>query len=284
MDEYIKGELNDKSHPGKTVPVIIQTRTAPDNNHKVKIEALGGKVKKSLKVLNGIVADVPLAGLDRLSDDPQITRVSLDHTVHMTMDVTAQAIGADGARTDFGVDGSGATVALIDSGIDLTAVDIASRVIAGVDYTTSSPNDQYGHGTHVAGIIGGSGLRSMGNIRVFKGIAPNVNFVDLKVLDASGAGVVSNVISAIQWVIQNKNLYNIRIINLSLGHSPAESYRTDPLTIACQNAVNAGITVVAAAGNNGKNSLGQVIYGGITSPGDSPAVITVGAMKTGGAM
>jgi subtilisin family serine protease len=114
-----------------------------------------------------------------------------------------------------------------------------------------------------------------------------VNLVNLRVLDQDGNGYVSDVIEAIEWAVQNRNALgkdnrplNIRVINLSLGHVPYESAATDPLAIACRKAVMAGIVVVAAAGNYGKDSAGNIVYGGITSPGTEPSVITVGAVST----
>jgi serine protease AprX len=114
-----------------------------------------------------------------------------------------------------------------------------------------------------------------------------VNLVNLRVLDKNGSGYTSNVINAIQWAIANRNAIgpngkplNIRVLNLSLGHAPYESAATDPLTIACRKAVAAGIVVVVSAGNYGKDDNGNPVFGGITSPGTEPSVITVGAMTT----
>jgi len=101
--------------------------------------------------------------------------------------------------------------------------------------------------------------------------------VSLKALDQNGRGVISNVIAALDWTVTNKALYNLRVINLSVGAAVTESYKTDPLTLAAKRAVDAGIVVVTAAGNLGKNSLGQTQYGAIGAPGNAPWVITVGA-------
>jgi len=137
------------------------------------------------------------------------------------------------------------------------------------------PYDDYGHGTHVAGIIAGNGYDSLG---ARTGVAPRANIVGLKVLDANGQGYISDVIAALDYAISVKDAYNIRVINLSVGAGVFESYETDPLAQAARRAVDAGIVVVAAAGNLGKRSSdGQVQYGGITSPGNAPWVLTVGA-------
>src|SRR5207302_1358072 len=117
--------------------------------------------------------------------------------------------------------------------------------------------------------------------RTFKGVAPNVNLVNLKVLDVNGGGAEADVISAIQTAISLKNTYNIRVLNLSLGRPVFESYTLDPLCQAVEAAWKAGIVVVAAAGNYGRDdSLGTRGYGTIASPGNDPYVITVGATNT----
>ena len=140
-----------------------------------------------------------------------------------------------------------------------------------------SPNgayDDYGHGTHVAGIIAGTGYDSGGK---HKGIAPGAKLVGLKVMDQLGRGYISDVIAAIDYAISVKATYNVRVINLSVASGVYESYWTDPLTLAAKRAVDAGIVFVASAGNLGQNGLGQKQSGGITSPGNAPWVLTVGA-------
>src|SRR5260370_19796453 len=114
-------------------------------------------------------------------------------------------------------------------------------------------------------------------------MAPNANLINLRVLDQNGAAAESDVISAIQQAIQLKSTYNIRVINLSLGHRVYESYTLDPLCQAAESAWKAGIVVVVAAGNYGRDdSLGTKGYGTIASPGNDPYVITVGATNTKG--
>ena len=136
------------------------------------------------------------------------------------------------------------------------------------------PSDDHGHGTHVSGIIAGNGAESFG---VRAGIAPSAHILSLKVLDDRGRGVISDVIAALDWVVTNKAAYNVRVVNLSVGAAVTESLNTDPLTLAAKRAVDAGIVVVTAAGNLGKNADGQAQYGGITAPGNAPWVLTVGA-------
>ena len=187
-------------------------------------------------------------------------------------------------------DGTGVGVAVIDSGINDNHDDLedstgVSRVVYHQDFTgTATTNnsgaqwDLYGHGTHVAGIVGANGALSNGR---FAGTAPNVNFVDLRVLDKNGSGSDSMVIAAIQRAIQLKSTYNIRVINLSLGRGISTGYANDPLCQAVEQAWRAGIVVVVASGNYGRLSVsGSNGYGTVTAPGNDPLVLTVGAMKT----
>jgi hypothetical protein len=180
--------------------------------------------------------------------------------------------------------GRGVGVAVIDSGLETSSA-FRGRVAAFYDFTgggvrAASPFDDYGHGTHVAGIIGGSGALSKRN--EYRGLAPNVKLVVLKVLDHRGAGYTSDVIRAIDFAVENRARYGIAIINLSLGHPIAQPAGADPLVLAVERASRAGIIVVVAAGNLGVNpTTGLPGYAGITSPGNAPSAVTVGAARTG---
>ena len=176
---------------------------------------------------------------------------------------------------------AGVGVAIIDSGI-APLDDFAGRITGFYDFTQGgipvAPFDDYGHGTHVAGLIGSSGKQS--NYQ-YMGIAPNVRMVGLKVLDATGVGTTSDVIKAIEYVIANKSFLNVQIINLSLGHPIYAPAKDDPLVQAVEQASAAGLVVVTAAGNYGQNQKGSGSgYTGITSPGNAPSAITVGAVMT----
>jgi subtilisin family serine protease len=155
------------------------------------------------------------------------------------------------------------------------------RVAKFVDFVNgyTSPYDDHGHGTHVSGIIAGNGYDSLGSRA---GVAPAAHIVSLKVLDAEAGGHISNVIAAIDFAIANRQAYNIRVMNLSVGAGVFSSYWEDPLTLAAKRAVDAGIVVVAAAGNMGRDSQGRTLYGGIAAPGNAPWVLTVGAVHDQG--
>jgi serine protease AprX len=176
--------------------------------------------------------------------------------------------------------GTGVGVAVVDSGIhlgmDFTDAMSNTRIMAQVKFNSQTTNmsDMYGHGTHVAGIIGGRGVNSSGG---YVGVAPDVNLINVKVSDDTGNAAVSDVVNGLQWVLDNKATYNIRVVNLSLNSTVADSYQVDPLDAAVETLWKAGIVVVASTGNNGTSNAG-VVY----APANDPFVITVGAVNDQG--
>src|SRR5437879_5441109 len=283
------------SNSGPTVDVIMQFNQAPTDVHHQKVHSKGGVLKSKMDLIKGAHYSVPVGSLDALADDPDVAYISPNRPLSgtSTLDYGAESVNAPVAWQQ-GLDGTGVGVAVIDSGV--TAVGdlywwipanqtYGSRVVYSQNFVpgATDASDQYGHGTHVAGIIAGAGWFSTGSnfTHTFKGIAPNANIINLRVLDQNGAGTDSSVIAAIQTAISLKSTYNIRVINLSLGRQVYESYTVDPLCQAVEAAWSAGIVVVAAAGNQGRNdSAGTEGYGTIAAPGNDPYAITVGAMKT----
>lgn len=167
---------------------------------------------------------------------------------------------------------------MLDTGFTPTAAPYAydkwgSRILATVDFAESnggtSVTDLYGHGTQITSVIGSA---AQDPSRLYYGVAPGANFVIVRAFDGSGAGTYSNVISGLNWIVANQSKYHIRIVNLSLGATPQSYYWNDPLNQAVMKAWQAGIVVVAAAGNSGP--AGQTI----DLPGNVPYVITVGAV------
>src|SRR5262249_54040123 len=239
----------------------------------------GARLKKRLQ--GGAVLEATGGQIDAIAQDPAVDHLSGNATVRRMMAVTTEATGADqvwaGLQGLPGVDGSGVTVAVIDSGVS-TAGPLIDRVVVSKDFVDGKGpgRDEFGHGTHVAGIIAEDGRDGYG------GMAPGAWIASLRVLGADGSGKTDTVIEAIDWAVQNRQRYNIRIMNLSLGHPVFESYLDDPLCRAAQRAVDAGILVVAAAGNFGKTADGRPIVGGIVAPGNLPSVLTVGALNTRG--
>jgi serine protease AprX len=214
----------------------------------------------------------------------------VDPTVLNWQDRLAQpmvhAIRAD--RAWYKSQGRGVGVAVVDTGIAGDIPDFqtpgwnGSRVIASAvtNPCASDATDEYGHGTHVAGLIAGNSLLYSSDSRYYgryMGVAPRANLISVKVSDDDGNTTVLDVINGIQFAVDNKAQYGIRVINLSLSSAAAESYRTDPLDAAVEQAWNAGIVVVAAAGNEALTADGVTF-----SPANDPWVITVGALDDRG--
>ena len=235
---------------------------------------------RPLPLIAARVADVPNGMLLALAGNSLVARISLDRLVLGALERTGITVGATAVRQNLGLDGAGIGVAIIDSGINAGHDDLGGpggqRVLRFVDYVNhrSTPYDDYGHGSHVAGIVGGNGFDSGG---ARSGIAPSVDLVALKVLDSSGTGHISDVIAALDYTVANKDVLHLRIVNLSVSAGVYESYSTDPLTVAAERAVAAGLVVVTAAGNAGRDSAGVPLYAGVTAPGNAPWVLTVGA-------
>jgi serine protease AprX len=227
-------------------------------------------------------------GVAHLSGDlPVVADLAIVNKVTQAEKVWAGSGGLLGLLSEPGYNGSGIGVAVIDSGIaEHTA--LATRVVARVNLVSTEPGlsgDPFGHGTHIAGLIGGSAAAAVGVTTAYAGgSAPKVHFADVRVLGANGAGYTSDVIAGIDWTIANASRYNLRIINLSLGHPVAEPAATDPLCRAVARAVQSGLVVVVSAGNYGRTASGATVLGGITSPGNSPYAITVGALDTAGTL
>jgi serine protease AprX len=297
--------------PETSVDVIVQYRQQPTEVNHSRVSALGGEFKRSLEVIRAAHYSISAGQLEALSEDPEVEAIWPDRKVFSTWslwgfgntaiytglpDFGWRTVGADLATSSFGVTGAGVGIAVIDSGVgsydDLKGGGLLGALSSRVVYSATllpqgNAADQYGHGSHVAGIIAGNGTDSTGLLYNYtvRGIAPNANIISLKVLDGTGTGTDSAVIAAIQRAISLKSQYNIRVINLSLGRPVSASYQNDPLCLAVQQAWQAGIVVVVAAGNGGRdNSLGTNGYGTITAPGNSPYVITVGAMNTNGTL
>jgi serine protease AprX len=263
----------------------------------IGLKSVRGRLLRSLKrELDGAAAlDLTRAEYEALKRDSSVAHISKDLPVVADMAITNKVTRAEtvwqgtsgllGLGSVPGYQGAGIGVAVIDSGISAHSA-IGSRVVARVNLVSSEPGasgDPFGHGTHVAGMIGGAGSAAARVTTAYSGgSAPAVRLIDVRVLGRTGMGYTSDVLAGIEWAIANRTKYGIRIINLSLGHPVAEPAATDPLCVAVERAVKSGIVVVASAGNYGLTSSGAPILGGITSPGNSPAALTVGAVDTNG--
>ncbi len=205
------------------------------------------------------------AEVSALARDAAVEHLSGDLRVHGVTTISDASTAADQTRAGNllqagllgipAVDGRGVGVAVVDSGISPHSA-LSNRVVANVSFISgdSQGSDEFGHGTHVAGIIAGDPTSANGVAADYAGgVAPRANLVNVRVLGADGSGFTSDVIAGIEWVVANRALYNIRVINLSLGHPVMEACATDPLCEAVNQAVQAGIVVVVSAGNNGQS-------------------------------
>ena len=280
-------ELNRLADGNGETDVIVEFYDDSDSASRMRNH--GGVAGKKLSLLKARAGRMPNSMLKRLADDPKVKRVHLDREATGEMARTTATVGALTARLQYGYSGAGIGVAVIDSGIAAWHDDLGAsassktgqRVTAFVDFVNNQTEkyDDWGHGTHVSGIIAGSGYDSYG---ARAGVAPKANIVALKALDFEGKGRISNIIAALDWVLANRVQYNIRVVNMSLGAGVYQSYNTDPLTVAAKRVVETGVVVVAAAGNMGKALNGLPQYGAISAPGNAPWVLTVGASSTQG--
>jgi serine protease AprX len=292
-------------HHRATISDDLRAIEAAQPSHAVNVIVRGGEQQLRamaarhdvpvVRVLaDGAVLQANAAQIEALRAEPAIEHLSGDLEVADFMTVSNATTLANKVRAGTsglllgiggipGMTGQGVVVAVLDSGIASHKA-LNGKILASVSMVAGEPTtDEYGHGTHVAGIITGSGSAATGVTSLYNGgIAPNAQLVSVRVLGDDGVGTTSNVIAGIDWVIANKAKYHIRIINLSLGHAVTEPVAYDPLCAAVQRAYNAGLIVVAAAGNAGKTADGTPMLGGIASPGNSPYAITVGATNTFG--
>ena len=272
-------------------PVIVRMEwpdarhASADGNAKRAEKALkairsqGGRKGNALAIVGGASGEVTARAIAQLSRRGNVSYISYDATmtVQGPLGAPLESLYTQLVRApdvwNLGYTGQGVTVAVLDSGIapvaDLTQP--TSRIITAVDFvtTTVGVGDSGGHGTHVAGIIAGNGTDSAGG---YQGIAPEANLIDVRVLNEGGTASMSTVIRGIQWVVNHKSAYNIRVLNISLGTTAYVNYRLSPLASAVEMAWFGGIVVVTSAGNSGP------LPTTVSSPADDPFVISVGIL------
>jgi serine protease AprX len=284
-------------HPGENVPIILST-TGGTAGADGAVSASGGTVEQNLDFISAVQATVPATAVGQLASSSDVAYISLDAPVQsldggfsqwlwggFSLDRIVSAypsavkVGDAWSSGDYG---QGVGVAVVDTGIspvtnaDFTSANGVSRVVASVEVnsSTTSTNDGYGHGTHIAGIVGGDGDASNGK---YVGIAPRANLVNVKISDDQGNSSMGSLLAGLQWIFTNRVQYNIKVVNLSLHSSIAESYKTSPIDAAVEFLWTHGIFVVVAAGNTG-NAANAVFY----PPSNDPYVMTTGAIDDKG--
>ncbi|MEX0786900.1 MAG: S8 family serine peptidase [Dehalococcoidia bacterium] len=282
-----------EEHPDELVPLIVQHDGTPDDLLTF-VEQAGGDVEREFHMLPAIDIDLPADQVDDLASQGDVSWVSLDAPIQSTgappglvdksnlADPYPVAVKAEDPWAK-GVYGSGVTVALIDTGVSSdTKEDF--RDASGnlrVQRVSIRPNidpdrDGFGHGSHVAGIIAGysSGTSTQGK---YTGIAPGADILSVRIADDNGNATVGDLMAGLEYVDDNREEFNIRVLNLSVTSSIAQSYKVDPIDAAVELLWFKGVVVVVAAGNDGTAS-DAVNY----PPANDPFVITVGAFDDAG--
>jgi serine protease AprX len=278
-----------KASPEQTFRVIVDgvdgVSTAAVASAVERASSGKGKPKvkrKFSKALNGVVAELSGAQLEQLLASPLVASVVADAKV------AATAEGGGFSNDQLWPDALDSTslwsptstapgIAIVDSGIDPSrAADFGGRVVARATFYdaggTNSEGDGRGHGTLVASVAAGSAPG-------YAGVSPTSSLIDLDVLGDDGSGTMSDVVAAADWILANKDAYNIRVANFSLHGGSDSSFMYDPVNQAVERLWFAGVVVVAAAGNYGENGAPSGVR---FAPGNDPFVITVGAADIAG--
>src|SRR5688500_7592988 len=278
----------------RSVPVEEQGKADRASARRIEraaksVTKLGGTLKHILSIISGVSARLKGVHVLKLTRDGDVDYVVKDQKLRAQFDPAVDSVNAGSpgilevdaprAWSQLGLTGRGVGVAVVDSGV-YPHPDLAGRIVAAIDFTSASPtvsniplDDLGGHGTHVAGLIAGDGTRSGG---LYTGVAPNANIIDVRVIDANGGSNVSLILRGLQWVLANRTAYNIKVVNMSLGATPAGSYKSDLMAPAAEVLKFAGVAVVVSAGNTGP------LAGTITTPATDPYVISVGALDDNG--
>src|SRR3990172_259402 len=267
--------------PGEKIPVIVQSDDAGLPQWVVE---RGGDVLHEFDIVGGFQAEIPIEMVGALDLSDRADWISLDaplmtsrrggDDVDPSRLATAYQFAANAVPAwEEGVSGDDVTVAVIDTGIS-PSDDFGGRLAGFGNFSSEEmiPLDSHGHGTWVAGIIAGDAPKGP-----FAGIAPAADLLSVKVAGRDGSARVSDVIGALQWVVQNKDRYDIGVVNISLNSAIADSYLRDPLSAAVEQAWFQGIVVVVSVGN-----LGATPFAADHAPANDPFVITVGAFDDQG--
>src|SRR6185312_1348693 len=274
--------------------VIITANPGCRDAVRQALKSHSATIASEYSIIEGFSGEISSADVNDYANNPCVGAIASDAPVRSTAasnqnGLTSTLRDTLGLPHYASLDSSvptgatGVSVAIVDSGIAPSA-DFGGRISGFFDFTkggiSAAPYDDYGHGTHIAGLIGSSGALSNNE---FQGIAPDVHLVGLKVLDKTGTGNTSDVIAALDFLLTFKQV-RANVVNLSLGHPIFAPAADDPLVQAVERLSANGIIVVTAAGNygtaNGSNGNGQVGYTGITSPCNAPSAICVGAVDT----
>ena len=235
--------------------------------NQLKIDIIG-----EYHFINALMVKVTQNDIFMLSNISDVEYIASVSTANILINKSKKIIEVNKLYSQ-GLSGMGIGVAVIDTGCypHLDFLLGSNRNIKFVDFLNNKTQlyDDNGHGTFVAGVIGGNGFVSNGN---FSGIAPNCDLIILKAIHADGQTQTNKILDAMQWIYENKNKFNIQVVCMSFGSEPLQ--KLDPLCIGANVLWDAGIVVVCAGGNDGPKE------GSVKSPGSSPKVITIGCADT----
>jgi len=275
------GLLDPKSIADENINLIVEYTSEAEKSYLIEtILEMGGEINFVYKYLPFIAFEIEVGKVGELIRSYRPMYFSVDYRIELNLNTSVGMIvdfdrlAVLEAKLAVTIDGSGVKIAILDTGIDWTHPDFffpngTSKIIYNVSMVPDEdPYDYFGHGTHVAGIAAGTGLASNG---IFRGVAPGALLMNIKVLSSQGFGLISWIIAGIEEAVAN----GADVINLSLGGG-LNGDGSDPLSRAVDWAVQQGVVVVAAAGNDGPD------YGSLGSPGIANLAITVGAIDKNG--
>lgn len=259
----------------RKIPVIVQFNLIRGDQDSQQFRTLIKKHNRrvtELKIINSYSTKLSISAIQKVSSHSSVMKVYLDKEIRTLLNKATPTVMSKSAWEQ-GYTGKGVTIAVLDTGVypHPDFLQPENRIVAFKDFVNKKDSffyDDNGHGTHCAGAALGNGYSSQGT---YKGPAYMANLVAVKILDKMGSGKSSQAIKALEWCLENRNKYKIKVISLSFGTKATESYREDPLCQAVEELWHSGLVVCVAAGNDGPDEKT------ITTPGIHPAIITVGA-------
>ena len=255
----------------QSVSIILHSHKGCDDICQETLAKLGAKVKYQYPLIDSFSVEIPSSKLLDLAAARYVKYITADASVKAQMDIASQEVKAH-ILNRTGYTGKGVGIAIIDTGIypHMDFLRPTNRIKAFKDFVDNKdlPYDDNGHGTFVAGVAAGSGYRSRGK---YQGIAPEADIIALRALNKNGSGSTSDILAAIQWIADNQEKLNIKVLSMSLGTQAKRLSSNDAMIRGVEALWDRGVTVVVAAGNSGPQPST------ITSPGVSSKVITVGA-------
>lgn len=264
--ELVRRGLDDEG--SDDVPLVLEGRVdLPGLTTTATLESIGGEAVELDKDRAGGLGEAIADAAEPGDPDPleAVEKIWLDAAFAPTLEQSTDQIGVPAARAR-GLDGTGVRVAILDTGVDASHPDLQGRVALARDFSGSgSTNDLFGHGTHVASIVGGTGAASEGSR---EGVAPAAELLSGKVLNDAGFGLSSWIIEGMEWSVAE----GADVVNMSLGGAATDG--TDPLSQAVDSlTASSGALFVVAAGNNGPTTRT------VSSPGAASSALTVGAVS-----